>query len=101
MTKDRLIACLISIALGASMAFALPCPDDTRCSNRLSAPKARVDSSRRRFNWRAFVEAMLPPSIRAKARTAPPTAEVLESIVLVDDLAGLSRFARRATGRRS
>jgi len=104
-TKDRLIACLLSIALGASAAFALPCPGDTPgdtgCSVRQPAPTIRVDSGRRKFNWRTLVEAMLPRAIHPKARTAPPAAKAVDSIVLADELAVLSRIARRATGRRS
>ena len=100
-TKDRLIACLLSIALGASVAFALPGSGDAGCSVRQPAPSIRIDSGRRKFNWRAFVEAMLPRAIRAKAAGAAPADDAVDSTDLVDRLGLLSRVARRATGRRS
>ncbi len=95
----RLIACLLSIALGASAAFALPTDTAGPCARRHPTTGVRVECGQRRFNWRTFGEAMLPPVLRTRADTLRPTAGGVDSTPLVDEFESLSRLAHRVANR--
>ena len=117
MKNPRLLACLFSIALGASVAFALPTGSIRPASNHAASNDAgsrdaqftrnrttvceRREAGQRRFNWRTLVEAMLPPALRARAHDSEPCAERLDSTLLVDEFADLARIARRVAGNLS
>ena len=96
MKNRRLLACLVSTALGASAAFALPpATDDAR--DQVVAPRTRGPicererAGQRRLNWRALVEAMLPPALRARTGVDDVSCSSEHSTLLADELARIAR----------